>query len=252
MKKEGYQFVGWYVDPECTKQINPDAELPKITKLYPKWAPVWYPIHYKMNGGMNSRLNPRYTSCESPAYVLYPPQKKDQVFVGWTYDGEPTDVVPAKPHGSVTIEAHFVDPCIVSFETFGGRPIDPLEVAQDGFIHSLPVAKRSGYTFEGWYWDEQFLFPFHISQQINNSCTLYAKMTKNEYPITYDTQGGYSARSNPDHYCFDDPTILLKPAKKKGYVFDGWYDQIGRKHDFIRHHSLGPLHLVARFHHIDS
>lgn len=252
MKKEGYQFVGWFVDRACTKQINPAAELPTITNIYPKWAPAWYPIEYEMNGGMNSRLNPRFTSCESPAYILYPPKKKDQVFAGWTCNGKPTDIVPANPNGPVTIEAHFVDPCMVSFETFGGRFIDPILVGQDGFLPHLPQAKRYGYTFEGWYWDEQFLFPFSINQRINAACTLYAKMEREAYPITYDTQGGISARSNPDHYYFDDPTLLVKPAQKKGYVFDGWYDQLNRKRDFIRHNSMGPLHLKARFHRVDS
>ena len=48
MQKEGYQFEGWYVDPECTKKVNPGGILPRVTQFYQHWIPVWYPIEYDL------------------------------------------------------------------------------------------------------------------------------------------------------------------------------------------------------------
>lgn len=35
-KREGYQFVGWYIDKECTKRLNPGGVLPHSVTLYDK------------------------------------------------------------------------------------------------------------------------------------------------------------------------------------------------------------------------
>ena len=247
MKKKGYVFEGWYVDKECRKKVNPGGLLPRVTYLYQHWLPKWYPIEYDLNGGTNSRLNPRYTSCTSPAYLLQPAKKKDMIFTGWTYEGKWTETTPVGHIGSVKLVAHYEEPCIVKFETFGGQITPPMQ-AHNGTIQNVPEGKKYGFQFEGWYWDRNFLFPFTNRQVINESCTLFGKFSEIEYTITYDSQGGISARSNPTSYRFEDPTILIKPASKKGYVFDGWYDQIGRKREFIRHHSLGNLNLVAKYH----
>lgn len=251
MEKEGYIFEGWYVDPECRKKVNPGGELPRVTTLYQHWIPKWYPIEYDLNGGVNSRLNPRYTSCTSPAYLLQPAKKKDMVFVGWTYNGELVEATPVGKKESLTLVAQFEKPVYVKFETFGGQILDPVLV-HNGTISSLPQARKHGYDFEGWYWDQNFLFPFTSKQVINETCVLYAKFSQTSFRVTYDAQGGISSRSNPDTYRYDDPTLLIKPASKKGYIFEGWFDQFKRKHEFIRHHSLGDLHLVAHYHKEDN
>ena len=33
-KREGYQFVGWYIDKECTKRLNPGGVLGSLTPLF--------------------------------------------------------------------------------------------------------------------------------------------------------------------------------------------------------------------------
>ena len=36
-QREGYQFVGWYIDKECTKRLNPGGVLPHSVTLYDKF-----------------------------------------------------------------------------------------------------------------------------------------------------------------------------------------------------------------------
>ena len=38
-KREGYQFVGWYIDKECTKRLNPGKVPPGMSShCYKKYA----------------------------------------------------------------------------------------------------------------------------------------------------------------------------------------------------------------------
>lgn len=247
MEKKGYEFAGWYIDPERKKKLNPGGILPRVTMLYDKWVPVWHPIKYEMHGGTNSRLNPRYINIEAPSYILFPPKKKNTYFREWLIDGMPVLTTPTHHYGPLTIEAHFETPCKVSFETFGGPIIKPMEVSGDGFLHDLRKPSRLGYIFQGWFIDDQFMFPFMESNKISSDCTLYAKWDPIVYNVSYDANGGIPARSNPSSYTIEDHTHILKPAQRRGYIFDGWYNKMGIKTEFIRQHSVGDRHYIAKW-----
>lgn len=247
MEKKGYKFAGWYVDPERKKRVNPGGILPRVTTLYDKWVPIWYPILYQLNGGVNSRKNPRFVSAESREVVLEPARKKDMRFKEWTMDGKPVTSVPGGLTEPVMLVAHFVSTPIVSFESNGGGRLNSIAAFPDGTLPPILIPMRIGYSFQGWYWDPRFLFPYDQSQIIHESCTLYAKWELLTYTITYNTDGGYHARSNPSTYTFEDSTIIFKPAYKKGYEFIGWYNERGRKIEFIRKKSVGDRVLTARF-----
>ena len=40
-KREGYQFVGWYIDKECTKRLNPGGVLPHSGRYVCRLAVEW-------------------------------------------------------------------------------------------------------------------------------------------------------------------------------------------------------------------
>lgn len=247
MEKKGYEFVGWYIDPECKKRINPGGRLPTVTQLYAKWLPVLYPIRYKMNGGMNSRKNARYISIESPEIPLFPAKKLNMIFDGWYMNGEEIVNIPAKQSEPIEIEAKFVEPPFVAFETNGGAKIKQKQVNTNRLLKKFNPPLRTGYAFGGWYWDEKCIFPFDFNQEIKESCTLYAKWEMEKYSITYDAQGGIPSRRNPSFYSFGE-SYILRPASKKGYHFDGWTNQWNQKVESIEPNMKGNLILTAHYH----
>lgn len=247
IEEKGYRFVGWYIDPERRKRINPGGRLPHVVTLYDKWIPVVYPVRYICNGGVNSRKNPRKVTVESGVQVLYPATKPKQKFVTWLYKGKPIEVLPAGIHHAVELEALFSDYDVVRFETFGGGIIAAKEVSPEGYIAPFRPPMRMGSEFEGWYWDRDFQFPFDFEMPIRQSCTLYAKWNVIEYEVSYDCSGGFTARSNPKKYNYFMDSIPLLPAVKKGYKFVGWYDSRGNEVMEIGRHSLGNKHFIARF-----
>lgn len=247
MEKKGYQFAGWYVDEELTKRINPGGILFNVTNLYQKWVPLNFPIFYKVNGGMNSRLNPKTINLETKDVSLYPAKKSGYVFRGWYLDDEPVSKLPENHYGPLTLEARFSKPFLVEFDTHGGADMEPMMVPENGKLPEFRNPMRMGYTFDGWYWDEKYLFPYTDDQFVTNSCTLHAKWKQDVYKVTYHAPGAILARSNPTTFTFEDGPIVLRNAMKKGYVFEGWYNQFDRKVEFIRKNTMGDMELTARF-----
>ncbi|MGD9901567.1 MAG: InlB B-repeat-containing protein [Spirochaetales bacterium] len=87
---------------------------------------------------------------------------------------------------------------------------------------TLPTLTRSGYTFGGWYFDSTFNSAATNSSALNQTVTLYAKWTLNNYSIsvvssntTYGTVGlNYNTTNN---------YVTITASPKSGYAFDGWF-----------------------------
>lgn len=84
---------------------------------------------------------------------------------------------------------------VVTFETNGGTTINAVSV-NAGESTELPVPKKDGYTFDGWFTDAAFAGqPIGKTYTPTGSATLYAKWSKQqvtpvEYVVTFETNGG--------------------------------------------------------------
>lgn len=250
-ERKGYHFAGWYIDKECTKRINPGGILPHTMSLYDKWIPIWYPVVYQTDGGMNSRKNPKYITIESGVIRLYPAKKQGKIFEGWYLDGKRVEYIPERQCQPVTLVAKYRDFNTVQFETFGGAIIPNMQTNSDKKLEDIRTPMRLGYTFMGWYWDPDYHWQYTYDQTIEEDCTLYARWEVTHFSIIYDVGKGYASRSNPRTYTYFDKTIKLKPAKKEGYRFVGWFDERGNELIEIREHSLGDKQLIAHFEKMD-
>lgn len=84
--------------------------------------------------------------------------------------------------------------------------------------------ERLGYTFDGWYADEEFSgekLESRLWTSYADEAVFYAKWKANEYYVTYNT--GTSECEVPyGTYTIEDDVILPVP-ERKGYTFGGWY-----------------------------
>lgn len=137
------------------------------------------------------------------------------------------------------------------FNTNGGEKIENMSVCiacPPNSYEELPVAKKDGSVFGGWYYDEKLTdaVTSNSSMDINpvgkkdkNDCvvgyediTLYAKWDKEAVKtlkVSFDANGG-SKVSSMEFKCGSDNTATLNKlpkATKAGYSFVAWYD----KHD---------------------
>lgn len=98
----------------------------------------------------------------------------------------------------------------VTFDSKGGNDIASQTFSSGSLVkETTPVDK--GFTFVGWYYDEEFQLPFKYSNVIRENSTLYAKWAPNVInPVT----NSYSSNMNqilsfPHNLIFDESGILF-------------------------------------------
>lgn len=109
-----------------------------------------------------------------------------------------------------------------------GISIDPVSVPYDDNLVSQTVTQpedpvREGYTFRGWFTDEDRKIEYDFSSKVRKDLTLYAKWTaENEYIITFSTGGGSAVDDVTDEYNTNVTLPGLDSTTKTGHTFRGW------------------------------
>lgn len=88
-------------------------------------------------------------------------------------------------------------------------------------IGKLTAPTVEGYTFGGWYADENLTIEFNFNTPITGNTKVYAKWTANDYYVSFFTEHGDPPTSQNVKYngTAKDPGTLTE----EGYTFDGWY-----------------------------
>ncbi|MBQ7332804.1 MAG: InlB B-repeat-containing protein [Clostridia bacterium] len=129
---------------------------------------------------------------------------------------------------------------VVSFDSDGGSAVDSVEV-KTGDVLKAPVTEKEGYTFAGWYLDNDKWDFEHYA--ITKNMTLKAKWIKN-HTVTFDSNGGSAVGS----VTAPDGTKINAPANpiKDGAEFVGWYSG-DAKWNFQDSVVTGDLTLTAKW-----
>ncbi|MBO5954950.1 MAG: InlB B-repeat-containing protein [Clostridia bacterium] len=107
-----------------------------------------------------------------------------------------------------------------------GQAYKTYETTENQNITNIPNPTKEGYSFDGWYLDENFeneiedLAEYLQSNSKENS-TLYAKFSICQFTISFNANGGsYVAPITQDYH-----SNITEPATptKSGYGFEGWY-----------------------------
>ena len=120
----------------------------------------------------------------------------------------------------------------VTFNTNGGSSVENKEVTYDLAYGSLPSTTKTGYTFAGWYLDnETFKNKIEETTKVTtpNNHTLYAKWDIITYKITYNLNGGTLENANKESYTIETPSFTLNNPQKEGYTFIGWTGSNGNE-----------------------
>lgn len=115
---------------------------------------------------------------------------------------------------------------VIKFNTYTEQTINSIVIDKKQKI-DLPTPSRSGYHFEGWYPNEDFIEHTLVTNNttIGKSITLYAKWSPVELQISLDAKEG-TLDIEPIIITFSDEFVILPTptVSDEKYLFDGWYN----------------------------
>ena len=163
------------------------------------------------------------------------PTKENYTFAGW-YNGNKKFDFTTVPTGDVTLTAKWnINQYTVKFVSDHGSFAD--QTIEHGKLidtDKLTIPEVEGYTFDGWYADENRTIEFDFTKPITSNTTVYAKWTANDYEVSFITEHGNPPTSQNVTYngTAKDPGKLTA----EGYTFDGWYtdDTYTTEFDFTK------------------
>ncbi len=212
-KREGYQFLGWYLNEDLTRFPTFPMTVDSDVTLYAKWQKIIYSVHFFTDDG--TVINPMQTEKMINPPV---PEKEGYTFEGWYREKSCVTPVlfPLEVTSDITLYAKWDKVTYTtSFNTNGGTYVESQKTEK---IENMPISYREGYIFAGWYRDATFLnrvsFPFVASEDV----TLYAKWEKILYTVSFQTNGGDPIADQVTDYVSSAPSTI-----RSWHSFDGWY-----------------------------
>lgn len=104
--KEGYKFLGWYLNDVLVTTINKEQK--GDVELVAKWEYIKksYNITYVLDGGTNSELNPS-TYLEGETVTLHEATKEGYDFLGWYLNDVLVTTIDSTQKGDIELTAKF-------------------------------------------------------------------------------------------------------------------------------------------------
>ena len=172
--RDGYTFLGWYLEESFINKVTFPYEITKDQTLYAKWEENAYNVHFELNGGTGVTDSKTNKIEKEPL-----PTKDGYTFLGWYLEENFINKVtfPFEVTKDQTLYAKWEENTYnVHFELNGGTGVSDFKTNK---IEKEPLPIRDGYTFLGWYLEENFInkvtFPFEVTKDQ----TLYAKWEEN-------------------------------------------------------------------------
>ena len=258
--KVGYEFDGWYDNPEFEgKNYTYLYNVMQDVTLYAKYAPKTYVIVYQLDGGkyLSDKVNTNRIEY-GQAVELLPLRKYGYDFVGW-YDAQ---------FGGNKVERldkTNIDHITTLYAVFTEQTFDVSLDANGGTLPNgkgdkhtykvrfyeefeLPTPVKKNCTFVGWS-DEGGNIVTRVTFQNIGNLTLYARWVGDDatYRVTYDLDGGkWQSTPGPSEIAVNEYVVFGEPVRS-GFVFLGWYGDDGTCYTVSPAGNTSDIHLTARW-----
>ena len=226
--KENYTFAGWY---NGNKKFDFTTVPTGDVTLTAKWtANDYYVSFVTEHGDPPTSQNVKYNGTANDPGKL---SEDGYTFIGWytddTYDTEFDFTQPIT--GNTTVYAKWTAKNYeVSFITEHSNAPTSQNVKYNGTANDPGTLTEEGYTFDGWYADENRTIEFDFTKPIKSNTKVYAKWTAKDYEVSFVTEHGDAPTSQnvPYNKTAADPGKLTA----EGYTFIGWYADEAHKTKF--------------------
>ncbi len=222
-----YNFEDWYTD--AAYEAKPDLFLNNYpltanSELFAKYTGKQYTVTFY------SDPDTIYTS-ESVTYpanaidITPPaPTRTGYTFIGWFTDKACLyhyDMTNPVTQDTALYAKWEINSYQVTFDSMGGSLVDSKYVDYDTTLTAPKQPTKIGYTFAGWFTDQECSNFYDFSIPVTGSFTLYAKWDIASYNVNFDSMGGSSLDSQQVTY--NGTAATPSAPTKAGYTFDGWF-----------------------------
>ena len=216
------------VTPIPTTTVKPTATPTVTTTPKPTATPTvaTYTVTFITNGKCDAPATQTVTEggkATKPAN----PSAEGYTFGGWYRDSACTNAYNfnSAVTSNIVLYAKWTHiPYTVTFDTGGlGTAPESQTVNHGGKVERPDDPSAEGYTFTGWYTDEDCTedFEYDFGSRVTSDITLYAGWSQITYIVTFDTDGKADVSSQPVAY--NQPVSSPTDPSTEGYTFAGWY-----------------------------
>lgn len=197
-QRTGYNFDGWYVngvkiDPSC-------YEYDEAVTMKAKWIPR-DDINYVVNHYRQDLETLDYTIKESEVLMGVADSVIRPSIINYAgFILPPVQEVSVNPNGMLVVDYYYTrNSYNVNYYSNGGVDIETKSLLYEKFIEDEETS-RSGYTFAGWYMDEELTKVFTLYEMPSYSINLYAKWEEETAPSAFLYQLVSDNEDYPNEY----------------------------------------------------
>jgi len=230
--RTGYTFRGWYTaSVGGTKKASGSAlYIYKSHTLYAQWDANRYTV---LLDACEGSVSPERASIPYDSYYgnLPTPHRYGHVFLGWFTEPEGGTQIKSttlqKTASEHTLYAHWrTGTYEISLNCGAGAECDTRLIEREfgSRYGELPTPTRTGYTFLGWFTDENGGNIITSATPVTKeSHIIWAHWTASKYTVTLNTMGGTLSQTTAE-VTYDAKYPSLPDPIREGYTFIGWYD----------------------------
>lgn len=259
-EKEGYEFIGWYLDG---KQYYFDTSIKSDVELVAKWQKKTNleTVTVTFDTGGGSKISSVEIEKGSKLNKPKDPTKEGFSFVEWLLDNNSFNF-DVEIKNDITLTAKWKkiesDEVTITFNSNGGSSVATKVIKKGNKVSKPKDPTRVGYTFNGWYLDNTL---FNFNNSVEKNITLTAKWTKNQtsnpsqnqtptkpeevkkYTVTFNSNGGSSIGAQT--ITAGGKATKPKDPTREGFTFINWTHN-GGAYDFNQAVN-GNIILVANW-----
>lgn len=237
--RKGYQFLGWAKTADAKEvfyQSGAEYTENESIVLYAVWKANTYRIKYYKNGGTGKMTASSATYGKNKTLRKNTFVREGYTFKEWNTkrDGSGTAYGNAQKVKNLTdVQGETVNLYAqwkaityqITYDLNKGTNSDenPISYTPASDTITLKKPTRKGYTFKGWYTNEEWKTKVtEIQSGSIGDIKLYAKWSANTYTINYYKNGGTGTMKASSATYGKNKTLRTNAFTRKGYVFTGW------------------------------
>jgi len=207
LSRAGYAFGGWYTDEACTSgnEFTATTMPAENTPLYAKWnaGEVNYTVNYYLQNVDGTTYPDTPSETVSGSGVTGQTVNVQKSFKGFVPKADSSTSITLKADSAQNVADIYYtrSQYMLTFKLGDGVTLDEGCAPNDGSIYygaeistDMTNAKRTGYTFVGWYEDEACQTEWSGTTMPACDLTLYAKWDTMTYFLRFDWDGNVPLR----------------------------------------------------------